>query len=181
MAELVHHWLTHEGKPLRRDAVGLTLQSDPGFRTSFADLLREAPFPAYFLELPVCSPAHGANPAELVLVDSPALARVRADHAPFDKVFARHSGQVVTAPNLSGDATLVIPRPPGDWPHLAAFVRAAPAARVDAFFAAVGTACLEWPAERPLWLSTSGLGVYWLHMRLDARPKYYLHAPYRSR
>ena len=28
--------------------------------------------------------------------------------------------------------------------------------------------------EQPkVWLSTSGLGVYWLHVRLDSRPKYY--------
>ena len=73
--------------------------------------------------------------------DSPALGRVRADSSPFDKIFAQLPGEVMTAPNLSGDATLVIPRPPGDWPHLAAFVRTAPAER------------------------------------LDARPKYYSHAP----
>ena len=31
-----------------------------------------------------------------------------------------------------------------------------------------------------IWLSTSGLGVYWLHVRLDTRPKYYQYAPYRA-
>ena len=33
---------------------------------------------------------------------------------------------------------------------------------------------------RPIWLSTAGHGVAWLHVRLDSRPKYYLHAPYRE-
>jgi hypothetical protein len=33
--------------------------------------------------------------------------------------------------------------------------------------------------EEPRWLSTSGLGVFWLHVRLDQRPKYYAHTPYR--
>jgi hypothetical protein len=33
--------------------------------------------------------------------------------------------------------------------------------------------------DRPLWVSTSGLGVSWLHLRFDRRPKYYTHAPYR--
>ena len=31
-----------------------------------------------------------------------------------------------------------------------------------------------------LWLSTAGLGVYWLHLRLDTRPKYYSFQPYRK-
>jgi len=30
-----------------------------------------------------------------------------------------------------------------------------------------------------VWLSTAGMGVSWLHVRLDDRPKYYGHRPYR--
>ena len=32
--------------------------------------------------------------------------------------------------------------------------------------------------DMPLWVSTAGLGVSWLHVRLDARPKYYRHDAY---
>ncbi len=32
----------------------------------------------------------------------------------------------------------------------------------------------------PVWLSTAGAGVSWLHVRLDTRPKYYHHGPYRQ-
>jgi hypothetical protein len=31
---------------------------------------------------------------------------------------------------------------------------------------------------QPIWLSTAGMGVAWLHIRLDERPKYYSHKPY---
>jgi len=34
-------------------------------------------------------------------------------------------------------------------------------------------------SSRPVWLSTAGGGVSWLHVRLDDRPKYYHHAAYR--
>ena len=34
--------------------------------------------------------------------------------------------------------------------------------------------------SQPLWLSTAGGGVDWLHMRLDKRPKYYRHLPWRD-
>lgn len=36
------------------------------------------------------------------------------------------------------------------------------------------------PTDYPIWLSTSGLGVYWLHMRLDRRPKYYTYEPFKE-
>lgn len=32
----------------------------------------------------------------------------------------------------------------------------------------------------PFWLSTAGMGVSWLHVRLDERPKYYRFQEYRS-
>jgi hypothetical protein len=35
--------------------------------------------------------------------------------------------------------------------------------------------------KAPVWLGTAGAGVSWLHVRLDDRPKYYGHAPYRDR
>jgi hypothetical protein len=31
----------------------------------------------------------------------------------------------------------------------------------------------------PIWLSTAGDGIAWLHVRLDSRPKYYSYGPYR--
>jgi hypothetical protein len=34
--------------------------------------------------------------------------------------------------------------------------------------------------EQPLWLSTAGTGIFWLHVRLDSRPKYYTYQPYRE-
>ena len=37
--------------------------------------------------------------------------------------------------------------------------------------------------EKPddkVWMSTCGTGIYWLHLRLDSRPKYYTYTPYRE-
>ena len=30
------------------------------------------------------------------------------------------------------------------------------------------------------WLSTAGMGVYWLHVRVDSRPKYYRYQGYKT-
>ena len=35
-------------------------------------------------------------------------------------------------------------------------------------------------SDRAVWVNTEGSGVYWLHVRIDSRPKYYHFAPYRS-
>lgn len=35
--------------------------------------------------------------------------------------------------------------------------------------------------EKLVWLSTSGLGVSWLHVRVEDRPKYYTHTDYVKR
>jgi hypothetical protein len=94
---------------------------------------------------------------------------------------------VVSFPNLGGDARLVVPTPqPGTpaptYAHLARFCRQAPVAQLAALWRAVGTEVLAWWAgtTAPLWLSTSGLGVGWLHVRLDSRPKYYSYQPFRA-
>ena len=47
-----------------------------------------------------------------------------------------------------------------------------------ALWRTVGEAVSERITDRPLWLSTAGGGVAWLHVRLDSRPKYYGHTPY---
>lgn len=53
----------------------------------------------------------------------------------------------------------------------------------DALLAQVAAAIHARWTERPdapLWVSTSGLGVPWLHVRLDDAPKYYTHRPFRD-
>ncbi|MEM7785724.1 MAG: hypothetical protein AAF623_20425, partial [Planctomycetota bacterium] len=44
----------------------------------------------------------------------------------------------------------------------------------------VGKAMLRRVSSEPVWLSTAGGGVPWLHIRLDNSPKYYSHRLYRD-
>ena len=90
---------------------------------------------------------------------------------------------VAVFPNLGGDAILVAPTAGDDgrgYPHLAAFLRAAPQAQIAAFFSALASQGLRLCREAPAWLSTAGDGVAWVHGRVDRRPKYYRYAPYRA-
>lgn len=89
---------------------------------------------------------------------------------------------MVAFPNLGKDAILVVPCPrgsPSAYGHLAAFVRQAPKDQTHALWALVGDAMVQRLGTKPVWLSTAGAGVSWLHVRLDDSPKYYGHAPYR--
>lgn len=85
-------------------------------------------------------------------------------------------------PNLGGDALLVVPAP-GEplsaYPHIGTFVRHAPREQRDRLWQRVGEVMTERLGQQPVWLNTAGTGVAWLHVRLDDRPKYYQHEPYR--
>jgi hypothetical protein len=90
----------------------------------------------------------------------------------------------VTFRNLGGDAMLIAPSP-GDslrgYAHLASFLHEAPDSQVHAIWQSVGQMVSKSLSDKPIWLSTSGLGVAWLHIRLDSSPKYYQHQPYKHR
>ena len=159
------------------------LRDDPALRAALTGWIARAPYAAARWETPGVTEATTSQPFEFVLVDSPELL-VAADLNPFGAHFARAAGGAVTFTNLGGDATLVVPAPRAAleaYPHLAAFARAAPAAQQDALWRAVGEAMAARISARPVWLSTAGAGVAWLHVRLDDRPKYYAHGPYRAR
>ena len=158
-------------------------RSDDVFRAFFIGILADVPYRAYLWETPPITRMTSTRAFEFVLVDSPALARLNPDPVAFASHFeAADTGvEVVTFPNLGGDAILVAPIPQaplGAYPHLAAFARTAPTEQQHTFWRTVGSTVADRLADRPLWLSTNGLGVAWLHARLDSRPKYYSFEPY---
>lgn len=74
--------------------------------------------------------------------------------------------------------------------HLAAFLRRAPIEQVQSVWKLALTAFLNRlikassssssSSSDPLWFSTSGEGVPWLHFRIDPRPKYYQYQPFKK-
>jgi hypothetical protein len=177
--------LLRSGRSLAFAEVVELWQDAAEFRDHFLSLLSASPYDAYFWETPPVTAATASRPFEFVLVESTQLSRVQPEPEAFRSQFASTDAAdtILTFPNLGGDALLVVPRPlasPLAYAHLAAFVRRAPDAQKHALWKAVGAAMSRRIGERPVWLSTAGLGVYWLHLRLDARPKYYRHQPYRT-
>lgn len=156
-------------------------ESDVAFVDAWSRALIDCPMPAWCWE---CPPFHAGSlgqPFQCVLVESPLLDRIAPDPAPFAEHF-RPDRDVVVFPSLGKDATLIAPCPRAarDFAHMARFLRGADAAQIRALWRQVGASARSAAKREPVWLSTAGLGVSWLHVRLDSRPKYYRHAPYRT-
>ena len=174
----------HNGSPASYSDVLRGWQEDEEFRSFFLSLLTNAEFGAYRWETPPITAATAGREFEFVLIDTPALDQP-ADLGAFADQFSAESRSagVVAFPNLGNDAVLVVPCPSGpksEYAHLAAFVRNAPAEQKHELCRVVGQAMHARLGKDPLWLSTAGMGVPWLHVRLDSRPKYYAFAPYRQ-
>jgi hypothetical protein len=175
-----------DGKALPYREVLRLWQGDEPFRTFFISLLADAPLAGFRWETPPITAATADRPFEFVLLDAPRIDR-RPDTRAFTEQFrsARGGERVIAFPNLGNDAVLVVPLPTdqrtaADYVHLAAFVRRAPAAQVHELWQVVARAMEERLSDRPVWLSTAGMGVAWLHVRLDSRPKYYGFDEYRK-
>lgn len=174
--------ITRRGKTLTyADAINLW-ESNEEFRRFFVSLLSDSPFSAYRWETPPISTNTLSREFQFVLLDSPGLA-----HLPDSLAFADHyvnanDDSIVVFENLGQDAVLVVPTPQSEdlhYAHLASFVRHAPRHQIHALWRVVGETVKAKLSDRPLWLSTAGGGVAWLHVRLDVRPKYYRHKPYQ--
>lgn len=161
-------------------------QEGPDLTNAFIRVLAEAPFDAYFFETPPVSRDTLDRSFEFVLIDCPSLARVDPEPWIFEEHFTGGGtpNGVAAFPNIGRDAMLVVPyptEPPRNYSHLAAFARHAPREHQLALWHTVSEVAREWfRRSDPVWISTSGLEVFWLHVRLDRYPKYYNHAPYRQ-
>lgn len=70
-----------------------------------------------------------------------------------------------------------------DFTHFQSFLQTAESTQVLQLLQRATSELLSYMKSHPkqrVWWSTSGLGVYYLHIRLDPRPKYYNWIPYKA-
>jgi hypothetical protein len=157
--------------------------SDAAFRGYFIGEISAAPWPAFLWEMPPIRRDMVERNYECVIIRSDALARMHPDAEAFAAEFRDAAGSVVAFRNLGGDALLVAPCPLTElstYTHIAAFLRGTPESQQHELFIALAGAIgreLRRTTAR-IWTSTSGLGIGWLHVRLDSFPKYYQHRSY---
>jgi hypothetical protein len=157
-------------------------RDDEAFRDVFVSELAATTYPGFFWELPPLSKALLEEPFECAVIWSDALAHMRADPSDFADQLKAASGSVTSFHNLGRDALLIVPSRVSSadcYGHFAAFVRDAPREQQHALFRLLADeAARLLEAGRRFWISTSGLGVPWVHVRLDNYPKYYQYRPY---
>lgn len=177
----------HGSERLGRLAFYEALRDEGGLRTQLSGAILATGLPALAWETAPLSRGSSARPMEQLLLPHPALARAEPDPRPFAEHIASGAGteDVRWFENFGADARLVVPcapRPASAFGHLATFLASASASQRDALWQLVGRLACEHVArtDAPLWVSTAGMAVSWVHIRLDLRPKYYRTEALRS-
>lgn len=175
--------LTAESSLDTSDVLGL-LETNAVFRTFFTKCIIDSGFEAFFLEMPPLTLGTLGRPFEFVVIEGGGLSSLRPDPLPFSEHFSNGCPDVLSFPNLRKDADLLVPAPITSdhscYTHLGRFLRTAPPRQIDLFWQTMATAVRKRLSDSPMWLSTAGMGVSWLHLRLDSTPKYYRHQAYKK-
>merc|ERR1711860_49151 len=111
-----------------------------------------------------------------------------ADCTKFEEHLKEYRGQEIARWFLSlSKEPLVAPAWVGEdadtYAHLAKFVQKASDKQQLALWQKLGEALkqkLEEKTSAYIWVSTSGTGVPWLHLRIDSKPKYYTFEAYKD-
>lgn len=176
----IRYQLFRKEKPLTFNKFLEHSERDKLFRTYFIGLIKRIPFQAYQWETPpVCCDTKD-QPFEFVVTNNPGI-DLPPDPGPFLQYFEEEA--VAVFDNLGGDAKLIAPKPHPkklNYSHIGVFTENAPLQQQQALWEKVGNVLKTHITNRQLWLNTAGGGVAWLHIRLDSRPKYYKHQPYRN-
>ena len=176
-----HHFTYYRGKAKLAFGEVLHLwQHDHVFRDFHIKTMKSIPFQAYRWETPPLTSLTRNRPFEYVAIDAPYLDRParRQDFA----TYFNTSEQVVDFANLGHDAWLIAPvadEPAPIYTQIGAFTRMAQSDQQHTLWQRVGQCVATRCSEKQLWLNTAGDGVPWLHVRIDSRPKYYQHRPYK--
>lgn len=132
----------------------------------------------FFYETAICD-KYAKNPYKERFIKSEQLEKIPSqDYKSFSKQLLKNTNKYVTAfPNLSGDTMLIIPVPikGKNYTTIKDFIDNAPKTQQIEFWKKVANEIDEWLSTREnVYISTHGLGVYYFHLRLCEKPKYYI-------
>lgn len=152
------------------------------FVINFNRIFVESTMESYFWEVRPLTRNILDKPFEFVLVESKKLPFIKQNGSAF-KAYFRKKDLVVVFPSLRKDAQLIVPTPISEntnYSQISKFSRSAEEKQIIEFWKNVALVYREAIGTKKKWLSTSGLDVYWLHVRVDSRPKYYQHNDYKN-
>lgn len=174
--------ILQDGSPLSNKEFLELLRDSQPFRKFYNAFLADLEYDAFFWENRPLTNQTMENDYECNIINSDFLAGCSSDSHTFRQYFDDNK-KVVTFPNLGNDAELIVPCPENQdsiYTHIGCFVRQANSDQIDDFWRITGDETLKSIGSTPKWLSTSGLGVFWLHVRIDTVPKYYQTEEYKK-
>jgi len=158
-------------------------KSNSAFVNFYTDELIKLDYKAFYWEHPAIKKEFLEKRYECILQRSKPLEHLPSNESAF-KEHIHSVDQVVDFMNLGKNARLVVPTKRTDkeiYNHLGKFMRLAENEQVIEVFKRIGTTMFEEiEKEKLIWLNTAGLGVIWLHIRMDTRPKYYKTKKYKE-
>lgn len=152
------------------------------FRLELSQVLKQSKFEGFYLEVKPCSTATLENDFEFVTVFGRHFGEFSMDVESFKEHFIDEE-KTLSFKNRRGNSELIVPNninPECNYAHLAVFLRTATNDEIDDFWKTIGLSYSKSINDKPVWLSTSGLGVHWLHMRIDQKPKYYRYSSFKK-
>lgn len=182
LSDVCQYKILDGGSPLSYSKVCNLIKTSETFRNEFISTLRNSNFSGFFWEVKPCNIHTFQSDFEFVLIDGCLLDNFKSNGAPFEKYF-NSTESVVAFHNKGKDALLVVPTPKYstcNYAHFATFLRTGEQNQIHDFFIKISNAYLSKINEHPIWLSTAGLGVHWLHVRIDSSPKYYKYKKYKN-
>lgn len=158
-------------------------ETDEDFVKYYVWVLNAFEYKALYWEHPALTSAYLDKRYECIVKRSRPLEKLPINETAFANWIKREE-PVADFMNLGKNARLVIPTQESTeeiYNHLGKFLRLADENQILAFFQRIGSLIeAEIQAHAPIWLNTAGLGVLWLHVRMDTRPKYYKTEPYKK-
>jgi hypothetical protein len=166
---------TNSGKEMTFRELFFFMKDQP---VKFHLLLKEAvlslDYPAVYLEFPKLSDLKLSTRNTCVIIKAPELVNTRSDPEAFN---IDCKDKVCKIENLSKDAFLIIPNleSTNDYGHLYKFLMNCNDEQEIRLFwkTSAETIFRQLDIWGNIWISTSGLGIPWLHLRISRTPKYY--------
>lgn len=167
------YYATQRGKYMSWDTVIQSLINNTNtFVYKLIQTLLLIEHKSYFWE---CDKVVMGKPFRFAIYNSKTLAKRKQDNNAFGGIInCSKNQQTKVFPSLNNDTNLVVPcnlSKKSNYTSLATFTRTAPVKQQVDLWQKVGENIKEGD-----WVSTSGLGVAWLHVRIATRPKYYHNA-----
>ena len=158
--------------------------NNTAFTSFYTKAILKLDYEAFYWEHPAINAAFLEKKYECVLQRSKPLEHLKINNKAFEEHISTQNIFVTDFLNLGKNARLIVPTKRTEeeiYNHLGKFIRYAESKQVIAVFKRVGQKMLEEiKKDELIWLNTAGLGVIWLHIRMDAKPKYYKTKTYKN-